>query len=151
MRLVGLGHHNNARGVLVKAMDDTRPAHAADPREAVAAMGEQGIDQGAGVMAGGGMNNQSRRLVDHDKGVIFVNDIEGDALRLGHHVAWRWYGRDNMGSRFDPVARLHYGLAVHPHMAFGDQPLKTRATHVMEVLTEDAIETFARFCLGDGE
>ena len=102
-------------------------------------------------MAGGGMNDQPRRLVDHNERFIFVRDIEGNALRLRRHIDRGGNGCDNMGSRFDPVARLDYGLAVHPHMAFGDQPLKTRATHVMEALTEDAIETLARFCLGDGE
>lgn len=114
-------------------------------------MGEQGIDQGAGVMASSGMNDQSCRLIDHDERFIFENDIEGDALRLRHHIAWRGNGCDNMGSRFDPVARLDYGLAVHPHMSFGDQPLKTRATHVMEALAEDAIEALASFRLGDRE
>ena len=151
MGLVGLGYHEQAGGILVEAMDDPGPADTANSRETVAAMGEESVDQSAGAMAGAGMNDQASRLVDHDERFIFIDDVQGDALRLRHHIGRRGNGSDDMGSRFDPVARLDYGLAVHLHMAIGDQPLKTRATHVMEALAEDAIEALARFCLGDGE
>ena len=40
---VVLGYDHDARGVLVEAVDDARPADTADARETVAAMGQQGI------------------------------------------------------------------------------------------------------------
>ena len=53
MGAVVLGDDQQAAGVLVEPVDDARPLHAADARQAVAAMGDQRVDQRAGLMAGG--------------------------------------------------------------------------------------------------
>ena len=52
VRAIGLGHHQQAGGVLVEAMHDARPLDAADAGEAGAAMGDERVDQRAGGMAG---------------------------------------------------------------------------------------------------
>ena len=62
-RLMGevvLGHHEQARGVLVEPVHDARPLHAADAREALPAMGDQRIDQRAGIVAGGRDGRRAR-------------------------------------------------------------------------------------------
>ena len=74
MGAVVLGHHHQAGGVLVEPVHDARPLDAADAGQAVAAMGDQRIDQRAGGMAGGGMHHQALRLVDHDQRVVLVDD-----------------------------------------------------------------------------
>src|SRR6185369_12004876 len=52
MGLVGLGNDEKAARVLVEAMHDARARHAANAREARAAMGNEGVDQGAVDIAG---------------------------------------------------------------------------------------------------
>src|SRR5690348_10812368 len=46
LRHLVLGDHHEARRVLVEAVDDARPLDATDAGEALAAMGEESIDQG---------------------------------------------------------------------------------------------------------
>ncbi len=81
---VGLGHHHQPGGVLVEPVHDAGPLDAADAGEAVAAMGDQRIDQRAGGVAGGRVHHEARRLVDDDELVVLVDDVERDrfALRL---------------------------------------------------------------------
>ena len=81
MRAIALGDDHETARLLVEAMDDARPLDAANAGKAVAAMGEEGIDQRAAVMAGGGMHDQSRRLVDDDEVVILIDDVEFDRFR----------------------------------------------------------------------
>ena len=58
-------------------------AHAADAGEAVAAMGEQRVDQRPVGIAGRRMDDEPRRLVDHDDVLVLVDDVERHRLRLG--------------------------------------------------------------------
>ncbi len=76
-RVVGqlrLGDHHDAGGVLVQPVHDARAALAADAGERVAAMGEQGVDQGAVLVAGRGVHDQPGRLVEHDQVGVLVED-----------------------------------------------------------------------------
>jgi hypothetical protein len=82
VRLVGLGDDQQAARVLVEAVDDAGPAHAADAREAVAAMGDERVDQRAGPVAGGRMDDEARRLVDDDEVRVLEDDGERDVLAL---------------------------------------------------------------------
>ena len=82
MRLVVLGDHHQPGGVLVEPVHDARPADAADAGKAGAAMGDQRVDQRAGLVAGGRMHDQPLRLVDDDDVVVLIDDIERDILAL---------------------------------------------------------------------
>ena len=53
------------------------------PGQAGAAMGDQRIDQRAGLVAGGRVHHQPARLVDDDDVVVLVDDIERDILARG--------------------------------------------------------------------
>ena len=53
MRAVVLGHHHQPGGVLVEPVHDAGPLDAADAGKARAAMGDQRVDQRAGLVAGG--------------------------------------------------------------------------------------------------
>ena len=83
VRAVVLRRHHQSGGVLVEPVHDARPLDAADPRKACAAMGDQRVDQRAGLMARGGMHHQAARLVDDDDVVVLIDDIERDILALG--------------------------------------------------------------------
>ena len=82
MRAVGLGHHEQAGGVLVEAMHDARPLDAADAGQASPAMGDERVDQRAGGMAGARMHGQALGLVDDDQVGVLVDDGERHRLRL---------------------------------------------------------------------
>ena len=58
-------------------------SHPADAGKAGAAMGDQRIDQGAGLVPGGRMHHEAPGLVDDDDVVILIDDIERDILALG--------------------------------------------------------------------
>ena len=86
-----LGDHQQAAHVLVQPVDDARPQHAADARQAAGAVGEQGVDQGAARMARRRMDHQARRLVEHEQVLVLEHDVERRASACG--VAGRGSGR----------------------------------------------------------
>jgi hypothetical protein len=45
-------------------------------------MGEQGVDQGSVEVAGGGVNDEAGGFVEHDQGIVFIEDVERDGLGL---------------------------------------------------------------------
>jgi hypothetical protein len=65
------------------SVNDSGAGDAADAREAVAAMGQQRIDQGAVGRAGRGVGGHARRLVDDDKVGVLVENGQGNGLGLG--------------------------------------------------------------------
>ncbi len=73
-----LGDHHQPGGVLVEAVDDARPLDAADTGKTFAAMRDQRVDQRAGGMSGGRVDDQAARLVDDDQVVVFVDDVQRD-------------------------------------------------------------------------
>ncbi len=89
MGAVVLGDDQQARRVLVEPVHDAWPPHAADARQAVAAMGDERVDQRAGLVPGRRMDDEPGRLVDHQQVGILVDDVEGNvlALGLGRHAA----------------------------------------------------------------
>ncbi len=46
-------------------------------------MGDQRVDQRAGLVAGGRMHHEARGLVDDDDVVVLIDDIERDILAGG--------------------------------------------------------------------
>ena len=82
MRAIVLGDHQEAARVLVEPVHDARPPHAADARQAVAAMGDERVDERAARMPRRRMHDEPGRLVDHDEVVVLVDDRERDRLRL---------------------------------------------------------------------
>lgn len=82
MRFVGLCRHDKAARILVEAMDDTWPPHATDPRQAIAAMRDQGIHQRSVRLARTRMNCHAGRFVDHQKRIVLVEDIKRDRFAL---------------------------------------------------------------------
>jgi hypothetical protein len=100
MGAVGLCHHQQSARVLVEPVHDPRAAHAADSGQAVAAVRDQRVDQRTGPVSRGRMHNETARLVEHDDGVVLVDDVERDrlrarcGLRLRHRDGDRVIGAD---------------------------------------------------------
>ena len=112
MRAVVLRHHHQPGGVLVEPVHDAGPPLAADAGEAVAAMGDQRVDQRAGPMAGGRMDHQIARLVDDDDVVVLIDDLERNRLRRGLGRLGRRHGDDDLVAGIDAMARIADRLAV---------------------------------------
>ena len=77
------GDDQAAAGFFVQTMDDAGPGDAADAAEAAGAMMEQGVDQGARGMAGGGMDDNPGGLVQGQQVVVLVEYFQGNVLRSG--------------------------------------------------------------------
>ena len=101
----------------------TMPGRASPPMpiRLFAAMGDQGIDQGAVGIARRGMHHQPRRLVDHDQVLVLVNHVERNILaarRGGNRVG----DGDVVGlAPFDPVVGVFYRRPAACHRALVDQ------------------------------
>jgi hypothetical protein len=78
-RFIILGDQDQARGVLVEPMDDSRPQFAADPAN-VGRVGEGRVDKSAMVVPRRGMDNHTGGLVDHHHLGVLEDDLEGDWL-----------------------------------------------------------------------
>ena len=76
MRLVGLGDHQQSRGIAVDAVDDAGPLHPANAGEFAPAMVEQRVNQRAIGMTRGGMHHQPSGLIDDDQIVVLEDDVE---------------------------------------------------------------------------
>ena len=64
-------------------------ANAADAGKAVTAMIDKGVNERAGPVAGGGMDDHAGGLVDDNNVCVFVNHIERDRFALGRWVGGR--------------------------------------------------------------
>ena len=72
---VVLGDHHQPGGVLVEAVDDAGAPHPTDAGKALPAMGDQRVDERAGAVSRGGMDDETARLVDDDDVVVLVDDV----------------------------------------------------------------------------
>ena len=75
-----LGNHQQSRGILVDAVHQPQPRVVHVVVGGVPEIVGQGIDQRAAVIAVAGVYHQSGRFVDHQHGVVFIDDIEGNIL-----------------------------------------------------------------------
>lgn len=146
---VGLRHHHDPGGVLVEAMDDAGPSHPADARKALAAVGDQGVHQGAGHVAGGGVDHHPARLVDDDELVVLEQDIERDVLRRRRRRLRRRQNHRDGIAGVDAMARIKDCAAADRHLASEDQRLKPRARQIGNRYGERAVEPIAGILLGD--
>ncbi len=120
-----------AGGVLVQAVDDAWAFHSADAGE-VPAVVEQGVYDGAVRVTGRGMHDHAAFLVDDDHVFIFIQDVQGDILRLGFR-RFRLRNADGDGiTAGGGVFRLG-GRAVDQHVPAFDQVLNPGAGKLRKV------------------
>ena len=83
MRRVSFRDHDQARRILIQAIDNSSAANSADTRKRRPAMCDQRIDQRAALVAGRRMDDEPSRSVDDDEMRVFENHGEWNGLRLG--------------------------------------------------------------------
>ena len=151
VRAIILGDHQEAARVLVEPVHDARPPDAADARQAVAAMGDERVDERAARMPRRRMHDEPCRLVDHDEVVVLVDDRERDRLRL--RLGRRRRRHDERDAR--PGARLERRIA-HDSIIDGDAPvadqrLQAAAREVGKGARQDAVKPVGRAILRHDE
>ncbi len=140
------GDDHEPAGFFVEAVDDAGARHATHRGERAEAV-KQGVDQRAGRVAGGGVDDHARWLVDHSKGLIFVNDLEGNVLGGG---LCRSIGRDfdsDVVAGADGVAGFRLG-SVDGDVPFLDQRAQAGSRQGLEAGGEAGVEASGRRGVG---
>jgi hypothetical protein len=142
-------------GLLVDAMHDARAYRTAYAGQAVAAMVQQGVDQGAGLGPRRGMDHHAGGLVDDDQIGILVDYGQRDVLR--RRLDWQGRG-DVQGegfARLDFALRLRDGLArAASHGTGGDQLGDARARQAGDVARQQRqrlVQPLPGLRAGDGQ
>src|SRR5579859_322677 len=136
-RVVARGDDQAARP-LVEPVHDARPLLPAGGRPG-APKAEQGVDQGAAVVARRRMHDHPGRLVDHDDVLVLIHDVEVDGL------GGRGAGTRGRHLELDHVAGRHVvgGARRHPvdhDPALLDQAEGRRAADAFRMLGEKTVE-----------
>ncbi len=127
---VRFGGDHEAAGILIEPVDNAGAHDPANARQAVAAMGNEGVDQGRVRITRGRMYDHARRLIDNNQRGVFIDHVEGDGLASG-------YGRRCLGDSqieglvwFDPIRGVGYGRAARNYLAILDQRLDPGARQI---------------------
>ena len=114
-------------------------------------MREQCVDERAVGIAGGRVDNEPGRLVEHQKLIVLIDDVQCHRLRLGPVGDGRRQIDDEALAPFDPHRGVVYRFAIQAHLTGFDQLLEPAAREGGEMSRQDAIEPLARFGLRDGD
>src|SRR5215468_2507634 len=95
MRDVIFSNDKTTTGLFVETMNDSRAFFPANSRQH-SAMVEQCVDQSVFAMSRTRVNDQLRRLVDHDEVVVFEQNFKRDRLRQGLDFFQRRLGEINL-------------------------------------------------------
>ena len=135
-----LGDHQETGCLLVDAVDDAGTLHPADTGQTIAAMGNQGVDEGASFIACTGVDHQPRRLVDDNEVGVLVDDGELDILRCGISGQGRWDRHDELFATLEPVATVDDRAAIHCDVTIRDQLLKAGAADCRKCRRQGAVK-----------
>ena len=117
------------------------------PGQAVAAVGDQRIDQGAGGMPGRRMHHQPGRFVDHHDLVVLVHDVERDAFALGAGLLGRRHGDGDHLAGVDAIAGIADRAVPDRDRAVEDQRFQPSARQI-GAGGEHAVEPVVGLALG---
>jgi hypothetical protein len=140
MRGLGLGDDHQPARVLVEAMDNARSANPADPRQARAAMADQGVDECPIRVSRRGVDNQPCGFVDDNQMSILEADIQWNRLRNWHRVCNIGKKYDEILAAADPQRRVAQRYPFACHVAGMDQPFEPAAREGWKTARKRAIE-----------
>ena len=114
-------------------------------------MGDQRVDQRAGLVAGGRMHHQAPGLVDDDDVVILVDDIERDIFAGGlGGDGLRHVDCDRIAGG-DMISGVADGGASDGDLACEDQRFQPRTRQLRTAYREHAVEPARALVAGDGD
>jgi hypothetical protein len=102
-------------------------------------MGEQGVDQGSVLVARRGVDDEAGRFIEHQQVVVFVEDGEGDRLRLRRSRDGRraLHSKATAGSNW--LGRIAQERAIPADRASLDQGLDACAGQAADGVGEEAV------------
>ena len=137
-------NHQQPRRVFVQAMDDAW-AQVTVRGAQFGKTCQQAVDQRSAPVAGRGMDDDARGLVDHHHSWVLEDNVERHLI-LGREIGLprNVHDLDEIATG-QPLARLA-GLAVEPHSMEADQtlPLGSRKLGPASVVLEERVQAFAR-------
>ena len=121
-------------------MDNARALLPANARQRVAAMGDERVDERCLTIARRRMHHHAGRLVEHDKLVVFVQNIQRDVFARNGGFGRRRHSERNLVIRFDPPGRVFYrvgfGIAYRGTGTGFDKRLQARTADFRRVLCQ---------------
>ena len=131
-------------------MDDPGAEFAVDAGKIVAAMIHQRVDQSAGIIAGRRVDDHALRLIDDEKMVVLIDDIEGDVL--GSDID----GTRRVDDHADSVSGSQSGAFLRGSIPYRDLAVLDQlgdrgAAEVVDAIAEVFIQTDAGIGRIDGE
>lgn len=141
MGAVVLGDDDAAGGVFVEAMDDAGAGFTADAGEVVAVM-EEGVDEGAVGVAGGGVDDEAGGFVDDEDVAVLIEDFDGDVLGDDFDGGGVGDGEGDEVAGADDGAGLG-GFGVEAAVVGFDEVLEAGAGVLGEAGVEEAVEAFS--------
>ena len=145
---VVLGGDDEAAGVPVDAVDDPRTQGAPHAAEAVPAVVQQGVDQGAVRVSRGRMDYQPRRFVDHDHVPVLIGHVQRDVLGQGLDGLRLREGDLHRLPAGEPGA-LGDGPAIYRHPSCLDEPGGSGPGQLRQGRGQEAVQTDAPALTGD--
>ena len=133
--------------VLVDAVHDAGPPLSADAGETVAAVGEQGVDERAVLVAGRGVHDHAARFVDDDEVIVLIHHVQRQILRHQRRGRGVRHRDDKRVAGGGFVVFLH-GRAVFCHGPLREQPLGGAARELGQRAREESVDPLgALLCL----
>lgn len=147
MRKVVFRRDEQTGCVLVDAVHDAGPPLPADAGEAVAAVGEQGVDERAVLVAGRGVHDHAARLIDDDEVIVLIHHVQRQILR--HQLRGRGIRqRDDKRVAGRCLVVFLHGRAVFCHRALREQPLGGAARELRKRARKESVDPLgALLCL----
>ena len=136
---VVLRHNQQARGILVDAVDNAGAQLAVDAGEAVPAVIEQGVDQRAVPVARRRMHHKPLWLVDDQHVLVLVGNIQRHGLGLQRHRLGLGRLKFIDGPGLRPVALAH-GPALTGHGPGVQQLLRGAAADALSLLRQKDVQ-----------
>ena len=128
-------------------MHDAGPPLSADAGETVAAVGEQGVDERAVLVAGRGVHDHAARLVDDDEVVVLIHHVQRQVLRYQLRGSGVRQRDDKRVARRGLIVFLH-GCAVFRHRTLREQPLGGAARELGQRARKESVDPLgALLCL----
>ena len=147
VRKVVFRRDEQAGRVLVDAVHDAGPPLSADAGETVAAVGEQGVDERAVLVAGRGVHDHAARLVDDDEVVVLIHHVQRQVLRYQLRGSGVRQRDDKRVARRGLIVFLH-GCAVFRHRALREQSLGGAARELGQRARKESVDPLgALLCL----
>lgn len=139
----GFGDDHDAGGVAVEAVDDAGPGGVVAGGFDGAAMVHDGVDEGAGIVARRGMDDEAGGFVDDEDVGVFEEDVEGDVFgRGGGFGRGRQGEADGVAGEYASAGALA-GDAVDERAVLLDDFLDIGAGGVLYHLGQERIEAKA--------